>query len=133
MLTLLEERVGLLNCRIMNIVMEVGNLPDEEAELEHSINVDFTIINEAETDRPAGVDVLAYFKIDDGAVFSLDISGRAVFDIPEDYSEEDAFEYLAKFGATRAFDCMRPYIEMIAASAGFPMMDIPPVVVNMTQ
>ncbi len=132
MLTLFEERVGLISCRIMNIVMEVGDLPVDEAELENTINVDFNVISESETERPVGIDVLAYIKIDDGSVFSLDISARVIFDIPEDYSDEDAEEYLSKFGATRAFDCVRPHIESISNAAGFAMLEIPPVVVNMS-
>lgn len=132
MLTLLEERVGLLSCRILNIVMEVGELPDGNVELEHTINADFNVINEAETDRPAGIDVLVYIKIDEGSVFSLDISARVIFDIPEDYSDEDAADYLSNFGATRAFDSIRPYIETISTAAGFPMIEIPPIVVTMS-
>lgn len=131
MLALTEEHVGMLSCRILNIVMEVGEVPTEDVELENSINVDFNIISDAETNRPVGVDVLAYFKIDDGSVFSLDLSARVLFDIPEEYSNDDASDYLGKFGATRAFDSIRPYVEYISTAAGFPMVDMPPIVVTM--
>lgn len=131
MLALTEEHVGMLSCRILNIVMEVGEVPEENVELENSINVDFNIISDAANDRPIGIDLLSYFKIDEGSVFSLDVTARVIFDIPEEYSDEDAAEYLGKFGATRAFDSIRPYVEYISTAAGFPMIEVPPVVVTM--
>lgn len=133
MLTLFEERVRLISCTILNIVMEVGELPDEGQEIENTINVDFNIISETETNRPVGVDVLTYYKIDDGSVYSLDLTARVLFDIPEDYSEEDAAEYLAKFGMTRAFDSVRHHIEYLTNAAGLPMADTPSILVNSDQ
>lgn len=120
------SEIALLECKIHRLSIVTGTLvePGEEIQLSSEVGVRRL---DGEHGEPVGIEMAVVINANEGKVFSIDMTARSIFSMPEGVSFDEANSFMARIAPTRSMDVIRSYLEEITMRCAFGAIPVPSI------
>lgn len=118
------SEIGLAECKIHRLSIVTGSPVEPGAEIQLSSEVSVRRLDD-EHGNPAGIEMAIAINANDGSVFSINVTARSIFTMPDGISFDEANAFMAKIAPTRSMDVIRSYIEEITMRCAFGTVPVP--------